>query len=1321
MTNISSVASGTATSSRNSLSDSMASTPVAASQSNVGPAHERSFSHTFGASQAETATSDHSRSHSSTETIDFSKKLRTPRFSGRSEVEESLELDVFTKIGRGQVHVLAAVRVNQFTFNNMRSVKKERTIAVARDFVGSYGLFIVEGGSTAKLTIRKKYSSAVESYSLMQPFEVRELESLKNTVKFEMQLGEDVLTLATSTQLKDKLQDAMIYAVQANLNLPKVERATMRLATWDFLRSYHATTVDRSRLMGFIVEELITDSRKLHPYNGSNAKEELLRQYKLRLRFMDDRDVALEKISRVAKDKKLRSHFQNALVLLRIAVELPSHTKRVDLEKDLQTLLQWASKQKVNQKLINIPELSEELKALFQAQRAWKGRGYMTEKDFKNFALENSHSSAKYQKIRKRMRDSFAHKNIDPGVYVGVVLICDEEILQDNKENLPIRRLDRVYVNNLQNITPSHPHFEWMLNLGMHPCATAKALMASYYNHPSIPLIRKSFLEVLYSVRQEFNCDVGILHDKAIQLQGTNSVLFLMTRTLEDKNMVTIPQGCSWTNLHEFEHKQYQKYDNIDLIMRMEKLDESYHGIRWLRNAIQHEYNMHHPILDGFYVAYLKIFVAEDGNYVLVCNSQRNMIPHELVSRSQPSTQEWASIRSFFTDREQFIPSKYAVSAESPEHICKIFAQKFTRAFLRLKQSVNAEMDESSWYHIDPISIDEREQRKLCIFVDFATTMDLSEEDRGKFLWRKESVFENLNNLTYNTNAHKMWRDAMLSLESRDIAYNMTLESTDEIAKRLDSPYSVDVAELEKQWMCMQWIVQLEDWKTNHKENPEFATQIAEHMKSMRRFIISEAQKGQDGNWKNVATKMRAIDKHEIRTKDKANPVQPIKNPLFDEDFQREEDERWANIVPEHFTTSIDNLEDVRNSATLMREPTGEEVCSTLVEQLVETSLVECIDRSDFTQVKDVLMEMVDMIEMTETLVDTVNLTTTKEQVSEILFDNRQKYKEHLHNKFRNMVAGMEGEPEEITDGDKLELSYDPIIRSMVRCFKTTISQSTKLLQVINSAQESVELLEEVKSFEKSLQTEDKFLSSIPPAPRTVPVMSSNLDDITEDILEEFADFRPRPTQDARELHQNMQEFEVRLKNAQTPGSRRKRKQLLSTNKVVLGKNLQRKLANVHEDVSNYIIYKKVRTPKKARVSLLEQSEQNPNMRDFIEYRKVSNGPKRDVSLDFRASLDAASALQAANANFSLAAAAERLARSRQHQNEPRPRPSVSLKSSYVPEPQHSFVQNLHLQGELNSFAPEVLGDDYERARIEALVREKLRQQRFGLDRSLAQ
>ena len=113
---------------------------------------------------------------------------------------------------------------------------------------------------------------------------------------------------------------------------------------------------------------------------------------------------------------------------MRIAIELPSTTKRFDLEKDLLGLLQWAESKKIEQTHFNIEELVDELKSLLEAQRSWNGRGYMPEKDFKNFALESTLANSKYQKVKKRMRDSFANKNIDPGVYVGVMIETKADI-----------------------------------------------------------------------------------------------------------------------------------------------------------------------------------------------------------------------------------------------------------------------------------------------------------------------------------------------------------------------------------------------------------------------------------------------------------------------------------------------------------------------------------------------------------------------------------------------------------------------------------------------------------------------------------------------------------------------------------------------------------------------------------------------------------------------------------------------------------------------------------------------------------------------------
>lgn len=1213
----------------------------------------------------------------------------------RTDVEESLQMDVFSKLGMGFVHVFYTLKVNHFITQNLKVIKKDKTLAIVRDFVGVYALFLVEMGSSTKLSLRKKSSMIVtDSFSLMHQFQIKDVEIIKGIIKLEINFFEDTLSIAISSQNRDRLKEALIFSIQQNRRYTGVDRAMRKLAVCDLLNTYHIQSNLEKKSMKSLIEELI-NSDKLLTVNTTN--NEAFRIFKLRLRNSEDRDNAIETLIKYFSEKKKSYH--NAIILSQVAIELPSPTFKLSQEKTLSKIFKIYAKNEAYELKYNLKIQHEECIALYEAMSKWNGRGYLEEEDFSIFGSSFILNSEIKNNRKSRVVDNLS-KLVEPGIYIGLFMIYKDEFLQDSKEFIPMWKLNYTRTDELPFNNYNDLIFEWLTTFGTNVFTFCKQLIYPFLNIPSIITFKKSFFESVNNISNELNFDSGIIHDRAIYLQS-NTIIIPITRILYEKPQ-QLPQGYSWTNLHDIEHKVYERYCGIDPLYRMEKLDDSFEGIRWIKNVISSTHQINNTTINpGFYLAYLRAHL--DSDQVLVLNNNRNMIPYEYMSANSPTTREWNYIRKFFTDRQKFLPNRLTVNADTPEKICKLFEQKFARAFFKLQRFVGFQITESNWYYISPISLDENENIKFCVFVDFAQNLELSNEEKSSFLWRNRKIFENMNNITFNPRIFSLWAEEKLKSETKESEFNVIDSSTDEIFSRRQIQNLPLSLKLEYEWSSIQWTQLILTWKHSYPKNSNLTEQIWNQFSTIKKLVILESQK-KNCSWNNISSTIDQFNQNEISKLDISNPVEVKMNPIFDEELQIQEDEFWSNIETEHFTTTVDNLNQIVNINEIMREPSSVDVCKEITTQIIETALVIVIDKKEFEEVKSVLLDTIDIVELIYDMIDATILEESKKEVENILFMNRQLYKENLLHKYTNVISVMEGEPDEITNqlnsGEKIYFTYDHAIRSLVHSFKRTVDQGTKILQVINSTQESFEILQEVSKYDIVYESKNSFMKSLPSMPKIVPHLSDDINEITEILLDEFSGDHFVQYIDTYEKLEAILNLEERLNgkltlkqdtnsaiqnSLQTPISIQQK--FRDQESKLLSKSLNSKFkfskSKFYNNQSIFDPYYSMNLSNKKKSKKTKNHSNEVIFED--DYQIIDHHDDENIKEEF----ENYQKIQKNRLSNSTVEISSHVKHSTTPKSSHKLKKSFSLKNTKVPS--HKFIKNLNMMNEANSFAEEFI------------------------------
>lgn len=327
------------------------------------------------------------------------------------------------------------------------------------------------------------------------------------------------------------------------------------------------------------------------------------------------------------------------------------------------------------------------------------------------------------------------------GVYVSCIIVTkDGEILGDAKENLPSAKLDKISFSDVMHMNENHADFEWLQNFASSFSESISSLKEKVSTFPNKYELRRAVVQGFSSLIDQFG-NLGILYDRPIKSYKYNMLQFVTVIELTDKSAVSVNNNYKWYPLADFEHKIYQRYDNLDYIALLEKLDSSFYGERWIHGAIKTFGTLKSRLQAGFYVAHARFCFSKDGTYVLVNDDKRNLVPMELVTTAKVSNESWQWVQSI---RNSFVNGKEIVEPKQP------FSVQFSKAMQRLKDKLLlGDKSETGCsdalgdiYDVDTMYLDDAAAIKMAVFVDSVPSMTIASKLKGKYVWKRVNLVE---------------------------------------------------------------------------------------------------------------------------------------------------------------------------------------------------------------------------------------------------------------------------------------------------------------------------------------------------------------------------------------------------------------------------------------------------------------------------------------------------------------------------------------------------------------------------------------------------
>jgi hypothetical protein len=635
------------------------------------------------------------------ENMKFNKKELAP---GRAELEDHLEEELFRGMGQGENHVLCAVRCYQF--HNEKN-KKERVIAIVRDYSGAYGLFFANL-STKKGS--KKFQNIAASIPMLHFYDMNNLHSERDNIRFTLMVDGTEVDIMTHNLLREKLKRGLETAFKQIKQKRNKDLQLYRMTSIDFAMTH---SVERPRMSREqLMYELVTLIKKTkNPEEANLEMDELFHVLRVSLRDGNDREFFIEQLCDFTNSKDFQARYVIICgqildsILKTPSPPMPFTVDRADRARNniLKMISKWNRFQVLDDSVTN--GLIEEVEDVFMVMRgSWKARGNLPDVPFTadffrkldGLSIQQTKAKEKERKNEKKMRESMVANMLGQGVFLSVVLFTPEgEILGDARENLPSIQLPNLNYSEVTDmlVDSEDQNFEWLMRYGVRNFSKMLSQLerdmklkrrifsgvtntivlqepidvrergdsiASLHSGGSgteeqqqkqqlvhHSRFRTSMCKAVFELSNNLGVDnFGCLYDKLVKIRGNNMASLLAVRKIEDKNTISVPNNYKWYQMFDFEHKLYQKYEGIDELFQMERLGDDYYGRRWLFGSILHDHSLRSRMREGFYIGYLCVTHMQDGYHVLINDIERYMIPNVYVWRSSPTEEQWQWIQT---------------------------------------------------------------------------------------------------------------------------------------------------------------------------------------------------------------------------------------------------------------------------------------------------------------------------------------------------------------------------------------------------------------------------------------------------------------------------------------------------------------------------------------------------------------------------------------------------------------------------------------------------------------------------------------------------
>ncbi|EFC50671.1 predicted protein [Naegleria gruberi] len=974
----------------------------------------------------------------------------------RGELEASIESSIFTGVGMGDVKVLVAVE-GILTGQTTKKKKDNVVLVIARDWCGSYIVVTLNNPRTG-LSFSGTARSVVKSYSLADSFSIKVLES-GNNVKFELNIDGDKEIFIMNQKSLKKFQKGLNLAFsKIHENESDEDILNMRLASVEFAESTCPSSFNPEDVQNLL--SIAFDTKRISLDDLINLRT-MIRKSQNRKALLQSLCLRLDNTN--PNDEK---EISLILDMFNESVICPVRSDGGFELKIRDKLSLLIGNMKDGETLEKTELLIDQTPLLMPILDNWQGRGKLPDVPFPPEFLDGP--------------------TID--IVFGMLFYTDTHILMDNCNMLPSEKLRYPYTT-VSSLNTDCSDYQWLLDLGKNWSEHISNLEDPPEN--MFPNLKYDMIRATKKLKGLFNCDLGLLYDRIVDIKESKVAMLISCKYIEDRSSFNV-KDYLWEERSVFEHRLYQGLGIINHFNeRIERLSSTYYGPRFVENIISFSKQFQastKPLDEGLYLCYLRwCWTPKNNIRLLVEENKRMMIPHVKLSKGLIDRQKWEWIQSIRLREKIGYPvekdPQNQVNLETNIDQYEKFEQKFCRGMLELKSSLGIE-SLGSLYDLEFIPMDTTNRIFLIVYCEQVENEDVLDTWAGKYMWRSFNTFENLNSYCFVELVSSLYKANVNKFVNE---YDGS--TIDEIARQGSNDKQNMVLRAHKTWSPFRWSNRILHWsmKGSYSITSTCTTATPENIS----VSVKDAAKNVSGL--NVELKSLIISLSQKYTFNDPNAWDSISDTIFKKTNRANRSIKVSstpniakktigqtNTVKTNQVTkeyvlpcTLDNFIDI--DAVL--KPTSKDVCSNIVGEIIELSLMRAIDWSEQLVVFDVVEEMIGVVETLEEVKDSVTLFEEADSYIEIFREEREFYQLTYLNMFQEVTENSEQDSEFLKQAvSEAGAAYDGIIRNSVSLFHSSMENALAMLNSATSAQDTFDLVLDMEQYELSLVESEKIL-----------------------------------------------------------------------------------------------------------------------------------------------------------------------------------------------------------------------------------------------------
>ncbi|KAL0227910.1 hypothetical protein RCL1_004053 [Eukaryota sp. TZLM3-RCL] len=673
-------------------------------------------------------------------------------------------------------------------------------------------------------------------------------------------------------------------------------------------------------------------------------------------------------------------------------------------------------------------------------------------------------------------------------ILMSLILTPDNQsILIDSELNLPNHQITSPIPS---DFTSFHSEFSRLLSFG----SSIPLYQSPPIKNDPFPL-RLKISEAFVSLKNSLSgLELGYVYDQVINLDSIGSKAIVTISTLSSNEIpIELTERYHLISFSDFEHDFYQKYLMLEPRTRLSTIsDHPFTGSRYLSMIRQWRSN-NDSIKPGFYLGAVRIISDLDGLSILTDSISRDCIPLVKISSTLPTPPQEAWLRTITPKLKQGIPlcphsSTIDLLSASVE---LTFEQLFVVAINEMKSKLNLN-DLGDLYDWELIPLDPKSQSKMIVFVSVGSSDDVFSSD---FFYCPIDSFEvrNFRSNFYNQTAplfrksdSLLLEEAIYRLQSSSISDISDLSNRTDFLDRIQD----ETIDLERLFSIFRWYTRIVTWviegskpassllsRSSGLSTTDLGVKtlelvVRESERFIEQFNMIVGQKNDCFDsilsaikvlWSRYDDEDAALVEYGDKNGGKlvgnnsgsGNSFQPNLKP------KSEIRESFPGPLPLESSFSFEDL-----AFNLHFELSNHDIVDCLVEEIVESALVEAIDVPLLLEIENVVFDCIDLIDFVDGLVELAAIDVLEYQSKNDLFSAQEKFRQEIMSLFNQPLPDYEPQSFSGQNHDIITLlstPYTPFIKDHIKYFIDTFSHSQLFfenLDVLHNLEDDIRLLD---------------------------------------------------------------------------------------------------------------------------------------------------------------------------------------------------------------------------------------------------------------------